>query len=161
MSSLSDLIDIDLVHPEWAALVPDYDAYIARAVQAACDILGLAPRAELSIALMSDAQLRVLNRDYRGKDKPTNVLSFPATGPAYDDGHILGDIALARETIIREAADKDISAAQHLTHLVIHGYLHLSGYDHDTDDAAGIMEALEIKAMAHLGYGNPYEEHYV
>lgn len=161
MTQLSSLIDIDLADKKWAASVPDYDAHIARAVQAASEVLGLAHRAELSVALMSDAQVQTLNRDYRGKDKPTNVLSFPATGPAYKDGHIFGDIALARETVASEARDKGVSTADHMTHLVIHGYLHLCGYDHDTDKTAGLMEGLEIKAMARLGLPSPYEENYV
>ncbi|WP_017931235.1 rRNA maturation RNase YbeY [Robiginitomaculum antarcticum] len=161
MPTLSDLIDIAVSDPKWTAFVPDYVPRIAGAVQAACDVLGRAPRAELSIALMSDCQVRTLNRDYRGQDKPTNVLSFPATGPAYDDGYILGDIALARETVAKQAQNKGISAGEHLTHLIIHGYLHLSGYDHDTDEAANIMEGLETKAMTHLGLANPYEENYV
>ena len=161
MTKLSQFIDIDAADKKWAASVPDYDAHIARAVQAACEVLGRAHNAELSIALMSDTQVQTLNRDYRGKDKPTNVLSFPATGPAYDAGHILGDIALARETVIREARDKGISPTDHMTHLLIHGYLHLCGYDHDTDKTAGLMEGLEIKAMARLGLPSPYEENYV
>ncbi len=161
MTQLSHFIDIDLADKKWAAAIADYDAHIARAVQAACEVLGFAHSAELSIALMSDAQVQTLNRDYRSKDKPTNVLSFPAAGPAYDEGHILGDIALARETVMAEARNKGVSAADHMTHLVIHGYLHLCGYDHDTDKSAGLMEGLEIKAMARLGLPSPYEENYV
>ena len=106
---------------------------------------------ELSIALINDSQMTTLNKDYRQKDGPTNVLSFPADAP------LLGDIVLSYETIVREAADKGVSLSNHLSHLLIHGFLHLQGYDHQTETEAAEMEALEIAALAQLHIDNPYE----
>ena len=94
---------------------------------------------------------RALNRDYRGKDAATNVLSFPQPAP------LLGDIILARETVVREAAEKGVSFEAHLVHLIIHGWLHLQGYDHETEADAARMEAIEIAALARLGIDNPYQ----
>ena len=108
---------------------------------------------ELSLAFINDAEIQTLNCDYRGKDTPTNVLSFPDNGPA----PLLGDIVLAFETIQREAAGKSVSLHHHLSHLIIHGFLHLQGYDHETEAEATQMEALEIKALAALNIDNPYE----
>lgn len=107
---------------------------------------------ELSIALSDDAQVRALNRDYRGKDKPTNVLSFPMP----EDSGLLGDVVLARETLEREAAEQGKTFADHLTHLVVHGVLHLYGFDHQNDTDAADMEAREVRALAQLGIDNPY-----
>ena len=150
-------ISIAIVDDGWNALDLDIKAICTRAVTAGSKLLTEAPKGELSIAFMDDAEIKALNASYRGKDKPTNVLSFPADGinPA------LGDIALARETCEREARDKSIALTDHLTHLCLHGYLHLCGYDHETDHDAAQMEALEIKALAGLGIANPYEEPHV
>jgi len=121
----------------------------------------------LSIKLAEDAEVRALNRDYRHKDKPTNVLSFPMVQPDLlsslsnsDDGEVLlGDIILAHETCAREAAEKGISIADHAQHLIVHGTLHILGYDHGNDDEARVMENLEIKALASMGLPNPYSDH--
>jgi probable rRNA maturation factor len=123
-----------------------------------------APLVEIAVRLTDDAEVQTLNRDFRGKDKPTNVLSFPQVqadlldGLANsDDGEILlGDIVLARETCAREAEEKGVSLAAHATHLIVHGTLHLVGYDHVDDHGAAAMEALEVKALASLGLANPY-----
>ncbi len=106
---------------------------------------------ELSLVLSDDAQVQVLNRDYRGKDAPTNVLSFPQTGP------LLGDIILARETVAREALEKGVTFEAHVTHLIIHGWLHLQGFDHVEEAAAAEMESIEIAALATLGIDKPYQ----
>ena len=129
-------------------------------------IWSCAPLVEIAVRLTDDEEVRALNRDFRGKDKPTNVLSFPQVQPDLletlansDDGEILlGDIVLARETFAREAAEKGISLADHATHLIVHGTLHLVGYDHMDDVAAAAMEALEVKALASLGIANPYAD---
>ena len=111
-----------------------------------------APRiGELSLVLSDDAQVRVLNRDYRGKDKATNVLSFAQVGA------LLGDIVLARETVAREAVAKGVTFEAHLTHLIIHGWLHLQGFDHEGEAEAAEMESIEIAALATLAIDNPYQ----
>jgi len=132
-----------------------------RAVDAALDEAKavLAPGAEVSIVLTDDAHIRALNRQWRGMDKPTNVLSFPAAeGEAISEAAHLGDIILAYETIAREAAAEGKTLADHLCHLVIHGILHLLGRDHMTDQDADVMEAQEIAALARLGIADPYRE---
>lgn len=119
--------------------------------------------AELSVVLADDATVRTLNRDYRGKDKPTNVLSFALTeaaGPEPEPGApiLLGDVILARETVVREAAEQGKPEDDHLTHLVVHGVLHLLGYDHEQDDEAEAMERLETRVLAGLGIRDPYAD---
>ncbi len=150
----------------------DWEERAAEAVAAAlaltpfASLAQAAPLVEVAVRLTDDAEVQTLNRDFRGKDKPTNVLSFPQVqddlleGLANsDDGEILlGDIVLARETCAREAEEKAISIADHATHLIVHGTLHLVGYDHGDDASAGAMEALEVKALASLGIANPYAD---
>lgn len=130
---------------------------LRRAVDAALHGAGFAPmpQSELSVLLADDAAIRELNRDYRGFDKPTNVLSFPA-GPTPPRTPLLGDLALAFETIGREAETDAKPFDHHLTHLVVHGVLHLLGYDHETDDEADAMETLETRILAGLGIADPY-----
>ena len=114
--------------------------------------------AELSVVLTDDAEQRVLNRDWRGIDKSTNVLSFPQIEPFGPVSGLLGDIILARETLEREAAELGVSFDDHFTHLVVHGFLHLLGYDHMDDDEALAMEGLETQILASLGVADPYAE---
>jgi probable rRNA maturation factor len=150
----------------------DWEARAADAVAAAlaltphAGLADAAPLVEVAVRLTDDAEVHQLNRDFRGKDKPTNVLSFPQVQDDLleslansDDGEILlGDIVLARETCAREAEEKGISLEDHATHLIVHGALHLVGYDHMDDASAGVMEALEVKALASLGLANPYAD---
>lgn len=154
MTSLSDLIDITITDERWSTFGLDLEALTQRAVSAACTVLDRPHSQELSIALINDEDIAALNRDYRGKDKPTNVLSFPS------DGHnpVMGDIVLAFETVEQEAKARGIDMADHLTHLLIHGYLHLCGYDHEKPSEAEAMESLEIIALAALGIDSPYDE---
>jgi probable rRNA maturation factor len=113
--------------------------------------------AEACIVLADDALLRSLNRSYRGKDAPTNVLSFPFQAPpGGGEARHLGDVVLAAESVRREAAEQGIPPVQHLQHLVVHGLLHLLGFDHDTDASADAMERLEAKILATLGIADPY-----
>ncbi len=118
---------------------------------------------ELGVRLTSDEQVRALNAEWRGKDKPTNVLSFPMAEPeelddAAPDGPelMLGDIVLARGVCVAEAAEKAISIEAHASHLMVHGTLHLLGYDHHDDAAASDMEAREVRALARIGIADPY-----
>lgn len=112
--------------------------------------------AELSIVLMDDAEQRELNRQWRQIDKPTNVLSFPQIEPFSPVVGILGDITLARETLEREALELGKSFTDHYTHLVVHGFLHILGYDHIEDDEALVMEGLETQILSTLGIEDPY-----
>lgn len=128
-------------------------------------LLSVAPVIELGVRLSDDASVRVLNRDYRNKDKPTNVLSFAAL-ESVDDADafmmapdmplMLGDIVIARETCAREAVEQNKSLKNHLVHLAVHGTLHLVGYDHMVDDEAEEMESLERQILAGLGIEDPY-----
>jgi probable rRNA maturation factor len=115
--------------------------------------------AELSLVLTDDASIRVINRDHRGFDKPTNVLSFPQDDPDADAyGPMLGDIVVAHETVTREAVDDGISFRAHFLHMIVHGFLHLVGYDHLNDDEAEEMEGLETAILARLGIADPYAD---
>ena len=117
---------------------------------------------EVAVMLTDDSTMRTLNLDWRGIDKPTNVLSFPAeTKAASRKGgppRMLGDIAIGYETVRREADDAHTPFDHHLSHLAVHGFLHLIGYDHETDDDAETMEALEQDILAQLGIPDPYAE---
>lgn len=120
---------------------------------------------EIAVRLTGDAEVQILNRQYRGKDKPTNVLSFPMVQPDLletvtqnsDDGEvILGDIILAHGVCVAEAAERQIGVEDHATHLIVHGVLHLLGYDHQGDAEAEAMEEMERAALASLGLHDPY-----
>lgn len=155
-------IDIDIEDwPEgkWAALAE-------RGAQAAGEGEPMLanPRLIASLLFTSDAEVHTLNREWRTRDKPTNVLSFPMLereeleGLAQDGPPVmLGDIALAYETCAREAAEKGVSLEAHATHLIVHGLLHLAGHDHvESDEQAEAMEALETRILAKLGIADPY-----
>jgi probable rRNA maturation factor len=115
--------------------------------------------AELSLVLTDDARIRELNRDWRGFDKPTNVLSFPAADADDDDpGPLLGDVVVAHETTAREAEAEGKTMEDHVAHLLVHGLLHLFGFDHEVDADADEMEALEVEILARLGIADPYGE---
>lgn len=144
----------------------EWEGLAARAADAAIAVapeLG-DPRLSLSLLFTCDEQIHALNREWRGRDKPTNVLSFPmldredllalaGEGPP----EMLGDIALAHETCTREATEKGVPLVDHAAHLIVHGLLHLAGHDHEISPAdADVMEALETKALALMGIADPY-----
>ncbi|MBB3931083.1 putative rRNA maturation factor [Kaistia hirudinis] len=132
---------------------------VADAVEASIAVGGLrfVEGSELSVVFTDDDHVRALNAHYREKDRPTNVLSFPGTPPGRDRfGPLLGDIVLAQETVSAEAEQEDLPFEHHLTHLVVHGLLHLFGHDHIEDAEAERMEALETKILGRLGVADPY-----
>lgn len=134
-------------------------ALAERAVGAAADRAcpDLEPGAEVSLLFTDDAHMRTLNLRYRGKDKPTNVLSLPAAPVLVGRlGPPLGDIALAAETIAAEAEAQGLTPNDHLTHLIVHGFLHLVGHDHTHDAEALVMEGLETAILGDLGIADPY-----
>ena len=143
---------------------PDAEAVIQRAITAAAEMVDAdTGEAELAVMLTDDTGIRTLNLNWRGIDKPTNVLSFPAlppTGPTDpgDPPRMLGDIAIAYETIRKEADDEQKPFDHHLSHLAVHGFLHLIGYDHENDADAEAMEALETEILAELGIPDPYPD---
>lgn len=147
----------------------DWEALADRALGALlCVAPELAnPRLSASLLFADDAEVHELNREWRDKDKPTNVLSFPMLTrdellalPADGPPELLGDIVLALETCAREATDKGLPLEAHATHLIVHGLLHLAGHDHEISPAdARVMEQLEIKALALIGLADPYGDH--
>ena len=140
----------------WLTRLPRARALVRRAVEAALADCGAERPVELAVVLASDAAVRVLNRDWRGKDKPTNVLSFPL-GESEPGGPLhLGDVILARQTVLAEARAQRKVPADHLTHLVVHGVLHLLGHDHERVRDAKKMEKLEVEILSRLGVADPY-----
>ena len=160
-------LDIDPVWGPMSGHATDWEALAARAAEAAAAVAPeLASDALLvSLVFADDDEVQALNKQWRAKDKPTNVLSFPMLSrdevlhAAADPGHagMLGDMILAHGVCRREAEDKGVTVEAHATHLIVHGLLHLAGYDHETGQAeASQMEAMETKALAMLGLADPY-----
>lgn len=149
------MIEVEVDDEQWAAALPDAAALAMSAASSALDFEGRGVDPGLVILLTGDAQLQDLNRRFRGKDAPTNVLSFPAPATA---GRHLGDIALAFGVCAQEAAEQGKPLEDHLQHLTAHGVLHLLGYDHTTDAEAESMEARERQILADLGVPDPYAE---
>jgi len=167
---MEPLVDIVIEDDRWEefGLEPLAD----RAVRAALAELGIGPEGVQVVVMgCDDARIAALNADFRGKPKPTNVLSWPAEDLSPDspggaplapevgeaeDPEPLGDIALAWETCAREAVEQDKPMADHVTHLVVHGLLHCLGYDHVDDADAAVMEGLEVRILASLGLSDPY-----
>lgn len=153
-------VDI-LIESEGWRMLPEAEDVVRRAIAfAAASIVEFRHRnVELSVLLCDDETIARLNSCWRGQQKPTNVLSFPAPpqgGRAPGEDVPLGDIAIAYETLTREAAESGKTASDHLSHLVVHGFLHLLGYDHHMDDEAERMERLERDILARIGIADPY-----
>jgi probable rRNA maturation factor len=158
MAETNGEIDIVLEAEAWENL-PEVEALVEKAAIAALKSVHPRKWKRLSavVLLADDATLQRLNHGFRGRDKPTNVLSFPASPvPGIAKTSNLGDIALAYETCAREAAEEGKPLAAHMMHLVVHGILHLLDYDHETDAEAEVMEAREIAILASLGIADPY-----
>lgn len=149
-------LDIIIEDGDWSAFAPVERALVlvADAVARRLDLHD----SQAAVALSSDERVRTLNRTYRGKDKPTNVLSFPAAGNGLPPGERrhLGDIVLAAETVAREAAAEGKLPRHHLQHLALHGLLHLIGYEHESEQQAREMETLEVEILAQIGIPDPY-----
>lgn len=155
------MIEIEVEADDWTAAMPDVEAVVEQAATAALGRI----EGDVVVLLTDNAAVRDLNARFRDKDKPTNVLSFPMVQPDLidtvsqnsDDGEVLlGDIVLAHGVCVAEAAERGISTADHASHLIVHGTLHLLGYDHITDDEGDAMEAIERDALALLGIADPY-----
>jgi probable rRNA maturation factor len=150
-------VDVNIACKGW----PDETVLAAMAKSAfstAMDVLELDEHFNVSLLFTDDAAVKILNRDWRGQDKPTNVLSFPAgESPVEMDVELLGDIALSLETVEREAVQEGKTFDHHLTHLLLHGFLHLCGYDHETgENDAEEMETLERAILTRLAIADPY-----
>jgi len=150
-------IDVLIEDDRWAQL--SLEELAERAGAAVMDQLGAQEIYECALLACDDARIKTLNADFRDKDSATNVLSWPTAElipPALPSEPELGDIALSYDTCAREAHEADKSLNDHVTHLIVHGILHLLGYDHMSDAEANAMEALEIKILGNLGIANPY-----
>lgn len=156
---------------DWDSSSGPWEPLVRRAAEAAIaesafpQLASVERAVELSVRLAGDAAVRALNSEWRGKDKATNVLSFPLAGPreleaaaAPGPELMLGDIVLARGVCAAEAAEKGVALGDHAAHLIVHGTLHLLGHDHMDDDGAADMEAREARALARLGIADPYAE---
>ena len=141
-------VDVVVLDPAWRKALPGVERLVRKAARAATNNR----KRSLTIVLADDRRVRALNARDRRKDKPTNVLSYPSGERAF-----LGDVVLARQTVWREAKSQGKTPADHVAHLVVHGALHLLGYDHETSEAdAERMEALERRILAKLGIADPY-----
>ncbi len=132
--------------------IADFEGWVEQALE------GHRDEAELAIRLVDEAESQQLNREYRGKDRPTNVLSFPADLPAVVASPLLGDLVICAPVVLREAKEQGKTEEAHWAHMVVHGVLHLVGYDHQNEQEAAEMEGIEAALLKEMGYRNPYEE---
>lgn len=159
--SLSRLdLTVALEDERWMQAIPDLEQFCVQVVEAVLADVENVPAAPLEVAcaFVSDATIQTLNAQYRGKDKPTNVLAF-ATEDELLPGMpaVLGDVILSFDTILRESMEQGKGFREHTTHMIVHGLLHLLGFDHENDEDAEEMEEREIKLLSELGVENPYE----
>jgi probable rRNA maturation factor len=160
-SDSSHTIEVTVEANAWQTAVTDPEQLCRRTVSSVLrrEAATAGLTVEVGIVLADDARVRLLNRDFRGQDRATNVLSFPAGDDAASMAgrpRLLGDVVVALETMQREAAADGTRLADHLAHLLVHGMLHLLGYDHESDEEAERMEAREIELLAGLGVADPY-----
>lgn len=152
------VIDIRIAAGQWRRQLPGAEALIRDSAVSAWRAGGGRGDVEISVLLADDETVRRLNARHRGRDNATNVLSFPVdSAPDAPAAALLGDVVLACETIAAEAQAQGKSLADHARHLVVHGVLHLMGYDHEDDASAEAMERLEVSVLAGFGVANPYE----
>ena len=171
LASSGVTVDVLIESPLWEKAERDAEAVVREAISRAAAATDVGePTVEVAVLLCDDAMIAALNAQWRGREEPTNVLSFPAppaydlspSGPPASDPSVpvhLGDIAIACETVVREAREQGRTVSAHLAHLAVHGFLHLLGYDHQTDEEAEHMEALEREVLATLGISDPYASH--
>jgi probable rRNA maturation factor len=152
----SPVVDVIVDSSRWAD-EPGAAATVRRAIDEAAGACGGTAGGEVAVVLIDDQAIRALNRRWRNLDRPTNVLSFPAAGTV---AGMLGDIAIAYETTAREAQEAGKPVLDHLAHLAVHGFLHLLGYDHQSDETADAMEGLERAILLRLGVPDPYLAHH-
>jgi probable rRNA maturation factor len=157
---MEPLIDIEIEDDGWLDVLPDVQNVVESGVAAALAAVEIEGQADVVVLLCNDAEMRELNREYRKKDKATNVLSFPAPKAMRVKGVLehLGDVALGLETCVREAKEQGKTLKNHVMHLSVHGTLHLLGYDHMTDEEAEEMESLERDILEGLGVPDPYAQ---
>ena len=153
------MLDVEIQNEQTTTAIPDTDAITGWAT---CAWLGEGDT-QVSLRIVDADEIQQLNRDYRGKDRATNVLSFPMDMPAELTSkvelNLLGDLVICAAVVETEASEQHKTLDSHWAHMIIHGMLHLQGYDHQTDEQATDMEALEIKLLQQLGFDNPYQQH--
>jgi len=156
-SSIDVVMTID--NAAWNDALPSLQSLVNRAAPAVWHWAGRDCHAEASVVMSSDSRMRKLNYKHRDIDRSTNVLAFPLGETMWPDGpDYLGDVVLAYETVVREAARDAKPLDAHVTHLLVHGLLHLLGHDHETESDAELMEKIEVEIITSLGYPNPYRE---
>jgi probable rRNA maturation factor len=148
-------VDVIVECESWSTC-EDAEKIVRRAIHAAANFSD--KTGEVAVMLTDDASLRAMNAQWRGIDKPTNVLSFPAHESPVSGEPRLGDIAIAYQRVAAESAAENKAFSDHLAHLAVHGYLHLVGFDHETDSEAAYMENLEIRILSGLGIADPYAD---
>jgi len=158
--SMNAEVEVTIRESAWLTDLPNAHALVNDAALAAFGVAshdGVSEVAEISVVLADDRFVQALNRDFRATDKPTNVLAFATESNVIaQQPWLMGDVVIARELVKTEARAAEISLADHVSHLVVHGVLHLAGYDHQDDTAAVEMEALERRALVQVGVADPY-----